>query len=149
MERERTDFIDTLIEYNKIRHHNITLVFDGWKSSFGQSSTLIGGIEVIYTGPGDKADDLIKRIIKTKDKVWTVVSSDREIVNNAWIYDSISITSSQFEQRLFSALNNHDQDSQEFNDDEDDDLQRYDLRKGNPKTLSKKDRIIKKTMEKL
>ncbi|MBF0472876.1 MAG: NYN domain-containing protein, partial [Nitrospirae bacterium] len=141
--------IDTLIEYNQIRHHNITCVFDGWKSSFGQSSTIIGGIDVIYTGPGDKADDLIKRIIKAKDKVWTVISSDREIVNSTWIYDSISITSSQFEQRLFQALSNQGKTDNDFDDDEEDDFQRYNQNKGNPKMLSKKERLIRKTIEKL
>lgn len=150
LEQRRKEFIDTLIEYNQIRHHNITLVFDGWKSSFGQSSTIIGGIDVIYTGPGDKADDFIKRIITTGSKSWTVISSDREIIANAWRYDCVPITSSQFEHRLYLTLSNLSlSDFKGFDDETYNDYEGSDLRKGNPRMPSKKDRIIKKTLARL
>lgn len=129
------------------------MVFDGYKSNFGQSSDLINGIHVIFTGPGDKADDFIMRIVKSKQKSWTVVSSDREIVNNAWRYDCVSVTSGAFEQRLFQALDKPSSEdidtSDNFMEEDDDDYEPVKSKKGSPRTLSKKKRIVRKILNKL
>jgi len=42
--------IETLIEYRNKKGHNITVVFDGWKTGGAQENqSVIGGIKVIYS----------------------------------------------------------------------------------------------------
>ena len=77
--------IDALIEYGKRKSHDLTVVFDGWRTGQGQESrTVIGGVKVIYSRIGDKADSVIKRMISAERREWIVVTSDREIADHAW-----------------------------------------------------------------
>jgi predicted RNA-binding protein with PIN domain len=90
-----------LTEYGKTRNHYITVVFDGWKSGgHREESVVMGGITVVYSRLGEKADSVIKRIICTGKKEWIVVSSDREIVLRAWACGSVPVPSGTFESLL-------------------------------------------------
>ena len=59
--------MERLAEYRKIKRHEITVVFDGWKSGSGdESHSVTGGIKVIYSKLGEKADAVIKRIVSSE-----------------------------------------------------------------------------------
>lgn len=97
MRKAREDLIANLIIYSKEKKHEITLVFDGYKEGMGrETSEIRGGIRIIYSGAGEKADDVIKRIIKTEKALWLVVTSDRDIEKAVWRENCISIDSSIF-----------------------------------------------------
>jgi predicted RNA-binding protein with PIN domain len=90
-----------LAEYGKIKGHDITVVFDGWKSGGPrEESAVVGGVTVVYSRLGEKADSVIKRIICTGKKEWIVISSDREIVLRAWSCGSVPVPSGTFESFL-------------------------------------------------
>ncbi len=94
---QREGLIRLLAEYRKIRGHDITVVFDGWKSGRRIEERLnSGGIKVVYSRLGEKADDVIARIICTEKREWVVVSSDREIVLRAWSCGSVPVPSEKF-----------------------------------------------------
>ena len=77
--------IRLLSEYRKMRVHDITVVFDGWKSGGPREETLkTGSITVIYSRLGENADYVIKRIISRDKREWIVVTSDRDIAAFAW-----------------------------------------------------------------
>jgi uncharacterized protein len=94
---QRETLIRSLSEYGKLKGHDITVVFDGWKSGGAKEENLVmGGIKVIYSRLGEKADAVIKRIICNEKKEWVVISSDREIVVRAWSCGSVPVPSGKF-----------------------------------------------------
>lgn len=136
--------IEALITFRQRRGHDITVVFDGWKTGEGQESqTVTGGIRVIYSRIGEKADILIKRIVSTVKRQWIVVSSDRDIANHAWSVGSIPVAVEDFFGILGRKELSFDADEQ---DDNEDILCR---RKGNPRQLSKKEKALARALSKL
>jgi uncharacterized protein len=135
--------IDALIEYGKRKSHNLTVVFDGWRTGQGQENrTVIGGVKVIYSRIGDKADSVIKRMISAERREWIVVTSDREIVDHAWSTGSIPVSSDDF----LNALNAKDLSG--FGE-EDEEEYFQPRRKGSPRQLSKKEKAVRRAISKL
>lgn len=152
MEKARMDFVNLLIDYKKIKGHNIIIVFDGHKSgAFTEKVSVIGGIKVIYTRLGISADDLIKRIISEDKREWIVVSDDKDIVSYSWSKNSIPISSEIFfeiasrEVRHPLGIANKADNKDLF---EDEDLSQTN-KKGNPFRLSKRQKAIRKALSKL
>ncbi len=105
---------------------------------------MIGGIRVIYSRLGEKADSVIKRIISREKVLWIVVTSDRDIVAYAWSSGSVPISSEEF----LKAINKSQfEDDVPYDKVEEDYLKTE--RKGNPRRLSKKERAIKQILNKL
>jgi uncharacterized protein len=135
--------IDALIEYGKRKNHDLTVVFDGWRTGQGQESrTVIGGVKVIYSRIGDKADAVIKRMVSAERREWIVVTSDMEIAGHAWQTGSIPVTSVDF----LNALSTED-----LSDIEEEDEEEYvaPRRKGSPRQLSKKEKTVRRALSKL
>jgi hypothetical protein len=136
--------IESLVRYRKIRGHEITVVFDGWESGQGKETrTVTGGVAVIYSSIGEKADSVIKRLISGRQKKWVVVSSDREIVSYAWSASCVPIPSERFSGAMDSALEGGTgEDSYEEGEDSPG-------AKGSPRMLSKKQKEIERVVRKL
>jgi len=135
-----------LIEYKKIKGHEITVVFDGWKSGRGkEEQSTTGGIRVIYSRLAEKADAVIKRIISKEKKEWLVISSDREIMSHAWACGSVPIPSAEFQAMLEksgrAAAGEYDPLEEEYDEDS--------KRKGNPRRPSKKEKALLRARKKL
>ncbi len=128
-----------------MKGHDITVVFDGWKSGRQTEESLVtGGIRVIYSRLGEKADSVIKRIFCAAKKEWIVVSSDRDIVLRAWSCGSVPVSSERF-----LSLLDHPGDivPGEFEPlDEDEDTV---PRKGRARTPSKKEKAFLRVLKKL
>jgi len=137
--------IESLIEYRKRRGHDITVVFDGWKSGgIQESQSVIGGVRTIYSRLAERADAVVKRIISSDKREWIVVTSDRDIAAYAWTSGSVPIPSEDFLKAM-----EQKQNEGETSSDED---EQYDMtfrRKGNPQKLSKKEKTIKRILSKL
>ncbi len=152
--KERLKLVKQLREYSVIKKHNITLVFDGWKSGQGeQSRTRTGHLTIIYTRLGDTADEVIRSMLVLHDaKDWIVVSSDRAIYDFAEKRDFAAVRSDEFEDRLFSALYkgeaNKIPDMQSGYKHESEGRQ-WDSRKGNPLKMSRKNRKKQQALKKL
>lgn len=130
IKKARENLIQNLINYSKQKKHDITLVFDGYKEGPGKETTEIrGGIRIIYSGAGEKADDVIKRILKNDKTFWIVITSDRDIEKAAWREKCVVIDSSIFSDILMG--------------------EKFFIEKQKGITLSKKDKAIIRTIEKL
>ncbi len=106
---------------------------------------------MVYSGIGEKADEVIKRTIGMKKKNWIVITSDREIVNRAWLSDCIPVKSELFEVKMLMALDQRDHITP-YEDLEDDDTAGTNLtgtRKGNPRRLSRREKAVRNALEKL
>ncbi len=130
LRKARENLIESLINYSKNKKHEITLVFDGYKHGPGKETCEIkGGIRIIYSGVNEKADDIIKRIIKNERASWIVISSDREIEKTAWREKCVPLESSIF----FEILNG----------------EKIFIERPKGLNLSKKEKAIIRTIEKL
>ncbi|NWF51639.1 MAG: NYN domain-containing protein [Nitrospirae bacterium] len=145
LEKERNLLIESLIEYKKKKGHNITVVFDGWKTGWlKENQSIVGGIKVIYSRLGERADSVIKRIMSTERGSWIVITSDRDIIAHAWSSGSIPISSEDF---LKAISKSQTEENITYEKDEDDYLKPK--KKGNPRRLSKKEKAIRQTLSKL
>lgn len=155
MEKVRDEFVDLLIDYKKIKAHDITVVFDGYKSGAGTEHLAVrGGVKIIYSRIAERADDVIKRIITNERKEWIVVSSDRDIVNHAWSVNSIPIPSERFFEmvsrqagQVVKQTKEETADELFYKDFEEDEYSH--ASKGNPCQLSKKEKAIRRVLSKL
>jgi len=135
-----------LIRYKKVKGHDITVVFDGWKSGGGREEQhTTGGVRVIYSRLGEKADAVIKRIISREKNEWIVITSDREIMSHAWGCGSVPIPSAEF-QRI---LEKCDTPAAGAYDLIEEDHEEGRQRKGNPLKPSKKDKALLRIRKKL
>jgi predicted RNA-binding protein with PIN domain len=136
--------VDSFVEYRKRSGHDITVVFDGWKTGEGnETQSVTGGVKVIYSRIGEKADSVIKRIISAVKREWIVVTSDREIANHAWASGSVPVSTDDFIRALgrkeppFSDTEAYDEEYTRPH------------RKGNPRKPSKKEKAIARVLSKL
>jgi len=149
LEKARNDLIDQLQKYSSIKQHDITLVFDGWKSGHrDQTRTRAAHVTVIYSRLGETADVAIRKMLTPDAKPWIVVSSDREIHDYAARKDFAAVTSDEFEDKLFRALHSGNIGTipDMHDEDEYDSPNRF---KGNPRKLSKRDKKKQQALKKL
>lgn len=132
-----------------MKGHEITVVFDGWKSGGAREETLkTGGVAVIYSRLGENADYVIKRIISRDKKEWIVVTSDRDIATFAWANGCIAVPSERFRAVMGKTGSAIGGEYEPLYEDED---EGPGLRKGkgNPRTLSKKEKALMRALRKL
>jgi len=97
LEAGRQALIRRLAAYRTLRGHRITVVFDGWVGgSPREERDRAGGVEIIYSRRGEKADEVIKRLLQPGSEEIMVVTSDREIVSFAARRGKTSIASAAF-----------------------------------------------------
>lgn len=150
MENAREGFVDLLMGYRKIKPHDITVVFDGYKNGAGTEHVAVrGGVKIIYSRLGEKADDVIKRVISREKKEWIVVSNDRDIANHAWSMNSIPISSERFFEIILKQVGQGDGANELLYKDLDDDFEGHRVQKGNPYQLSKKEKAVRRALSKL
>jgi len=83
-EQARDYLLDQLAEYRSAKHAKITVVFDAYAGvHLVRSRTNYKGVEVIYSGRDETADDVIRQMIKSRPAGLVVVSSDRAIIDEA------------------------------------------------------------------
>jgi len=100
----REALLERLAAYRRARpQHKITVVFDGWLAGERQEGRdLYQGIAVIFSRRGEKADEVIKRLLAKESKGTVVVSSDREIRDFADGRGATWVTAHQFEMLYLS-----------------------------------------------
>lgn len=134
-----------LIAYKKLKGHDITVVFDGWKSgSHREEQETIGGVRVIYSRIGEKADTVIKNALSRDKRGWIVISSDRDITAHAWACGSVPVASSRFAEILESAGSFPRGEYEPLDADE-----RHEARKGSPMKPSRKEKALMRAIRKL
>ncbi len=152
LEKARNSLVEKLAKYSALKGHDITVVYDGWRDGHGtETRKRISNVTVIYSRIGDKADNVIKRIISQGNLPWIVVSSDREISDYAFNKGCAPVASGDFESKLDAAVTESGRDRQKGKAGYDDeDLEEEpSFHKGNPQRLSKKQKITLQALKKL
>ncbi|HTZ18793.1 MAG TPA: NYN domain-containing protein, partial [Dissulfurispiraceae bacterium] len=92
MEKARDVLIHDIVGYRKIVDHDITVVFDGYKNGMAtQTVSYTGGVKVVYSRLGERADDVIKKTVLQHRLEWIVVTADRDIADHAWAAGSVPV----------------------------------------------------------
>ena len=137
LQAQRDALLHKLIAYRKKTGHAVTVVFDGWKSgSHQEAKSVTGGVAVIYSRLGDRADDVIRDLVEKGSKQRIVVSSDRAVADFSWSHGSIPVPSDTFLGKLEQACGDGEGDYDE-------------ARSGSGRSLSKKERSLRRAIAKL
>ena len=142
LEAGRAALLARLAAYREHHRHKITVVFDGWLGgALKESRDRHQGMLIIYSRRGEKADEVIKRLLAADKQRAVVVTSDREIqtwaqrVGAAW-------TAGQFEMQHLLAPKGH------AGEEADDAGDRH-LKKGPARRLPKAQRRRQQRLKKL
>ena len=146
LEGKRNQLIHQLRRYRESKGYPITVVFDGWRSGWRHEvEEKKGGVTVIFSQLGEKADSVIQRLAREMGSGCVVVTSDREVRSAAEASGAVAVYSGEFSAKL------RDLDKENFFEEEDEGLR--DLRvagkRGNPRRLSKRERKRRERLKKL
>jgi Predicted RNA-binding protein containing a PIN domain len=93
----RAMLLRSLMAYQRIKHHAITVVFDGWaEGDIFERRGKEGGIEIIFSRRGEKADEVIQRLSAQKRGEITVVTSDRDLGYSCALEGCTVVSSPEF-----------------------------------------------------
>jgi predicted RNA-binding protein with PIN domain len=148
LEAQRERFLLALSQYRAQKYHEVIVVFDGEKGGWGtESHERTMGIIIVFSRLGEKADDIIKRMVKDDDVEYTVITSDKEVASFAETFGHTAIPSEDFipKLRIRSSVA-----SVEWKDEDNDDYRPVTVKKkGNPHKLSKAARKRKQKLDRL
>ena len=101
LQRERDRLIHQLSAYRRIKPFEITVVFDGWQGGWiTEKKKRKEGIELIFSRLGEKADEVIKRLVREKGTGAIVITSDRDVSRYAERLSVPVISSDQFKEKM-------------------------------------------------
>ena len=99
----RETLLEDLAMYHQRKGYAITVVFDAWRER-GQleQQEHRPGLHILYTKGGEKADQVIQRMVRRYGHACVVVSSDTEIMHTAQDHGAFVLTSQEFQGKLRS-----------------------------------------------
>lgn len=147
LEGKRSRLIQQLQQYHVRKDYPVTVVFDGWRSGWvHEVQEKSGGITVIFSQQGEKADSVIQRLARQLGSGCVVVTSDREVRRGVETSGAVAVYAGEFSAKLrsldtdFAMENDEDGDFEVFRDQE---------KRGNPRRLSKLERKRRERLKKL
>ena len=150
LEAGRNALIRSVSHYKKQRGHKVTVVFDGWQGGpVEEERDKLSGIDIIYSRKGEKADEVIKRMVKERAEEIIVVTSDRDIADFVNRRGGTTISSQEFEElmgKTKTAPTDHARHTEERSGKEDDGTRGGIKKKGPSRRLSRRK---KSTMERI
>jgi len=142
---ERERLIDQLSAYKKIKGWEITAVFDGWQGGrSAEKRERVKGIELIYSKLGEKADEVIKRLVQEKRSGVTVITSDRDVSRFAERIAVPVIPSDQFKEKMERVAFKVDKEIEQ-----DEEGEGGTKKKGPSRRLSKREKRRREALKKL
>ncbi len=102
LEVGREALLESLAAYRRRRPlHQVTVIFDGWRGGhLRESRDQVHGLGVIYSRKGERADEVIKRLLKRERSRAVLVSSDRELQDFAEAVGAVWVAAGEFESRF-------------------------------------------------
>ncbi|OIP64281.1 MAG: hypothetical protein CO150_05310 [Nitrospirae bacterium CG_4_9_14_3_um_filter_53_35] len=147
-EQEVEDLIERLRRYKRQKAHTITVIFDGYERGMPiERKAQIKGIGVVYSRLGEKADQVIERLVEQCGGSCMVVTSDRALSDSVETHGAVVMDSEAFIERLNIA--EYSEFKGAFEADESEKTPIHTKKKGNPKKKSKKERERIRKLNKL
>jgi len=141
----REALVNQLVEYKRVKKHPITVVFDGTYSLPGyQQRDNVKGITIVFSGQGQQADDVIKKMAARERERALIVSSDLDILRFAESQGAAVIHAPEFEEKMSMAVKGGGLET-----DEEEGWKPTTKKKGPKRRLSKKRRKQNSRIKKL
>ncbi len=152
LEEGRKELVARLSAYKRYRGCEITVVFDGWiDGAYREEHLKQGGVNIVYSKRGEKADEVIKRLARRKGVQIIVVTSDRDVAGTAERAGGVALASTDFEFRM--AVSETVSAPEEFfpglSDDGEAERDATTKKKGPSRRLSKRARQAERVLKKL
>jgi uncharacterized protein len=142
----REALLELLSRYRSRSHHHITVVFDGWQhGDLKEGRDRHQGILIIFSRRGERADEVIKRLLHQERERALVVTSDREIQVCAEQVKASWINAGQFELSYLQSPDGSGEPEAEV----DSASPRGTHKKGPARRLSKSQRQLRQRLKKL
>jgi len=124
----------------------MTVVFDGWQGGWiSEKKERRMGMEIIFSKLGERADEVIKRLVREKGSGVIVITSDREVARFSEKMSVTAIPSAEFKERLEAFPGRSGKDAEGRDEDED----ARSKKKGPARRLSKKEKRARAALRKL
>jgi predicted RNA-binding protein with PIN domain len=154
LEDGRKALIHSISLYKKQRGHKVTVVFDGWQGGpHEEERDKLSGIDIIYSRKGEKADEVIKRMVQERAEEIVVVTSDRDIADFVSRRGGTAISSPEFDElmeRAKSPMTDPARHTEERSDKEEDDAAKGGIKKkGSSRRLSRRKKAAMVRIRKL
>ena len=145
LEAGREALLDALAAYRRSRpQHRLTVVFDGWQGGeLRETRDLFQGVKVVFSRRGERADEVIKRLVVKERQRALVVSSDRELQEIANRSGAAWVGASQFEAAYLTG------NSGDLSEEENDHPNQGTKKKGPARRKSKRERQRQQRLKKL
>jgi hypothetical protein len=154
LEAGRNALAKSVSHYRKQKGHKVTIVFDGWQGGpVEEERDKLSGIDIIYSRKGEKADEVIKRMVQERAEEVVVVTSDRDIADYVSRRGGTAISSQEFDGlmgRAKNAMTGNARHEEERLDKEDEDATTARAKKKGPsRRLSRRKKSAMEKMRKL
>ena len=153
LEEGRRALIRALTIYRRLRPHRITLVFDGNVGGAPQMGRdREGDILILYSPRGVTADEVIRDLAERRDGETVVVTSDRAVASFVERRGATVVSADQFAEILLAPGRGGREGrpgESETPEKEEDDDERERPRKGPARRPSRRERELRKKLEKL
>lgn len=145
LEAGRAALLSELKRYRARKDHAITVVFDGWRNGrLEQAEQQVGSVNVLFSRYGEKADLVIQHMAREMGAGCVVVTSDRELRRSVEAAGAVAIYVQQFLRKLRQS------DEERAEEVDRADMPRgRDPKRGNPRKLSKTERLRRERLKKL
>ena len=145
LQKAREGLIEELARYKRLKGHAILVVFDGWQGGWGtEKRERQKGMDLVFSKRGEKADEVIKRMVKEKGAGVVVVTSDREISRFAERMSVSAVSSEQFLERMENRV--FEVPGERFAEEEE---ERGQAKRGLSRRPSKKERRARRILKKI
>ena len=149
LEQKRADLIREVTLYQERTGHALTTVFDGWRAGRKEETwEQVGAVTVVFSRFGEKADAVIERLAREIGATCIVVTSDRDLRRNVESGGAVAVYVGEFLAKMRKPA--AEPDEVDHIDEFEAPLRTRDGRKkGNPRRLSKAERVRRERLAKL
>ena len=149
LEQKRADLVKEAARYQARTGHSLTTVFDGWRAGRTEETRQqVGEVTVVFSRYGEKADAVIERLARELGATCIVVTSDRDLRKSVESSGAVAAYVGEFlaKMRADPAALAAVEDDEEYEAPP----RNVDGRKkGNPRRLSKAERVRRERLAKL
>lgn len=149
LEQKRNALVKEAAAYQARTGHTLTIVFDGWRNGRNdESRQQLGDVTVVFSRYGEKADAVIERLAREIGETCIAVTSDRDLRKGVESGGAVAAYVGEFLAKMRAEPKASEPE------EKDDDCEplprgRDGRKKGNPRRLSKAERVRRERLAKL
>ena len=148
LEQKRVDLVKEAAQYQARTGHALTTVFDGWRGGRpDETRQQLGEVTVVFSRHGEKADAVIERMASEIGETCIVVTSDRDLRRSVESSGAVAVYVGEFlaKMRTDPAATDTTEDDETASPPR----SRDGRKRGNPRRLSKSERLRRERLAKL